>query len=159
MISNPFNEYYVNQAGSGIAGYSGVKFQKGYGFFGRLLSTIGLPILKYLGKSALKTGIGVGSDLSGENIKDSVKKRLKSTGFDIVEDAAEKIKSYRQQGSGRRRRRMGKRRQTKKKAANKKRSGKKKLSLLQLRALAKGRKSLKKRRRRRKRKTSEKFLF
>jgi len=151
MISNPFNDYYVNQAGSGIAGYSGVRFQKGYGFFGRLLSTIGLPILKYLGKRALKTGVGVGSDLlSGENIKDSVKKRLKATGFDIVDDAVEKLKPFRQAGTGYRRRRKKVNKKKRKRKGNKKRSGKRKLSLRQVRALAKGRKSLKRRRRKQK---------
>lgn len=103
-----------------------------------MLSTAVLPILKYLGKKALTTGINIGTDvLQGDNIKGSLKKRLKSTGFDILEDGFEKVKKYKQSGSGRRRRRMSKRKTTKRKKS------KRKPSLLQLKALAKGRNILK----------------
>ena len=133
MTTNSFESYYVNQAGSGIAGFSGVKYQRGHGFFGRLLSGAVLPILKYLGKKALNTGVGIGSDIiQGENIKSSMKKRLKKTGFDIAEDTYNKLQNYKQKGSGKRR----------KKKHIKKKSGRK-LSILQLRALAKGRQKLK----------------
>ena len=134
MTTNSFESYYVNQAGSGIAGYSGLKYQRGHGFFGRLLSGTVLPILKYLGKKALNTGVGIGSDvIQGENLKSAMKKRLKTTGFDIADDAYNKLKEYKQKGSGRRR----------KKRVHKKKTSAKKPSILQLRALAKGRQKLK----------------
>lgn len=141
MTSNRFVEYYINQAGTGIAGYSGVRYQKGHGFFGRLLSGAVFPILKYLGKKALNTGVNIGSDiLQGENIKTSMKRRLKTTGLDIAEDALEKVKK--QKGSGR------KRKLSKNKSSKRKRP-KRIPSILQLRALAKGRLSLKNKRRKR----------
>jgi len=149
MASNPFTTYYINQAGSGIAGYSGVRYQKGHGFFGRLLSGAVMPILKYLGRKALNTGVNIGTDLlQGDNFKSTMKKRLKNTGLDIAEDTLEKVRNFRQSGSGRRRRK-----------ANKKTSKKRKLSLLQLQALAEGRKSLKKKRSIKRRKKSESILF
>ncbi len=151
MATNPFTTYYINQAGSGIAGYSGVRYQKGHGFFGRLLSGAVMPILKYLGKKALSTGVNIGTDLlQGDNFKSTMKKRLKSAGLDIVEDALEKVRNSKQSGSGRR-----KRRKSLKRRSYKKTSKKRKLSLLQLRALAEGRRTLKKRRNKR----SESILF
>jgi len=151
MATNPFTTYYINQAGSGIAGYSGVRYQKGHGFFGRLLSGAIMPILKYLGRKALSTGVNIGTDLlQGDNFKSTMKKRLKKAGLDIAEDALEKVRNSKQSGSGRR-----KRRKSRKRGSYKKTSKKRKLSLLQLRALAEGRRSLKKRRNKR----SESILF
>ena len=139
MTSNHFTAYYVNQAGTGISGYSGVKYQKGHGFFGRLLSGAVLPILKFLGKKALNTGINIGTDfLQGENFKTSMKKRLKTTGFDIAEEALDKLKNYKQKGTGKRKSR---------KKASKRNRQKRKPSLKQLKALAKGRQSLRNKRR------------
>jgi hypothetical protein len=132
-----FTNYYVNQAGTGITGYSGIRYQKGHGFFGKIFSSAVLPILKYLGKKALSTGVSIGADvLQGENLKKTMKKRIKSTGLDIAEDALEKLRNYKQTGSG-------KRRKTSYKAkALKTRKRKRKSSVLQLRALAKGQKLL-----------------
>ena len=133
-----FTNYYVNQAGTGITGYSGIRYQKGHGFFGKIFSSAVLPILKYLGKKALSTGVSVGADvLQGENLKKTMKKRLKSTGLDIAEDALEKLRNYKQTGSGKRRRASYKGK------ALKTRKRKRKSSVLQLRALAKGRNALK----------------
>ena len=78
-----FDEYYVNQAGNGIAGFSGVRYQKGNVFFGRLFNNAVLPFIKYLGKNVLKTGANIATDLvdsddfSLDNIKDVGKRRLK----------------------------------------------------------------------------------
>jgi len=133
-----FTSYYVNQAGTGITGYSGIRYQKGHGFFGKIFSSAVLPILKYLGKKALSTGVSIGADvLQGENLKKTMKKRLKSTGLDIAEDALEKLRNYKQTGSGKRRRTSYKGK------ALKTRKRKRKSSVLQLRALAKGRNALK----------------
>lgn len=152
MIANHhLVDYYVDQAKSGIQQgggiYAGNKYQKGYGFFSRIMSSAIMPLLKYLGKRALSTGITVGSDvIAGTNIKDSLKKRLESSGFDIAEDVFEKMKNLRQQrGSGRRRKKN-----TRKKKLNKKQRTKGKPSLLQLQALAKGRRLLARKRKYRK---------
>ena len=53
--------YYTNQAGNGLTGFSGVKYQKGFGFFGRLLSGAVIPFLRFLGKSAFNTGANIGN--------------------------------------------------------------------------------------------------
>jgi hypothetical protein len=132
-------DYYLNQAGSGIVGYSGVRFQRGNGWFSRILSNTIIPIGKFLGKKALKTGMNIGSDLlKGENLKSSIKNQLKSTGMEVAEEALDKIRRFRQTGTGK-----SKRRRKSRKKSYKKSSKKSKPSLAQLRALAKGRKSLK----------------
>jgi hypothetical protein len=161
MSSKQYVDYYVNQAGSGIAAYSGTRYQKGNGFFGRIITSL-IPVLKSAGKffakKALKTGVNIGSDLlGGENFKISVKKRLKSTGLELAEDALDRIRNMKQSGEGMKRRKKSQ------KNNSKKVSRKRKLSVLQLRALAEGRKSLKRRRalkfKSKKRKTSPSVLF
>lgn len=88
-----YTDYYVNQAGSGVAGYHGVRYQKGSGFFGRLLKTVGMPLLKYFGKRALSTGVDIGKDLlTGENIKTSTKRRLKEGAETLLDDATVRAK-------------------------------------------------------------------
>jgi hypothetical protein len=94
---------------------------------------------KLLGKKALKTGINIGSDLlKGENFKKSIKNQLKSTGMEVAEETLDKIRRYKQTGTGRNKRRRKSRKKSYKKSLKKR-----KPSLAQLRALAKGRKSLK----------------
>jgi hypothetical protein len=98
---------------------------------------------KLLGKKALKTGINIGSDLlKGENFKKSIKNQLKSTGIEVAEETLDKIRRYKQTGTGRNKRRRKSRKKSYKKSY-KKSLKKRKPSLAQLRALAKGRKSLK----------------
>lgn len=89
--------YYKEQAGSGLGGYSGVRYQKGHGWFGRIISGGIVPILRrvlpYLGKRALETGVGVATDImDGENFKSSAKKRFKSIGKRVEEDTISKVK-------------------------------------------------------------------
>ncbi|MDI9312365.1 MAG: hypothetical protein QM535_19300, partial [Limnohabitans sp.] len=94
---NSFESYYVNQAGNGIAAFTGVKYQKGHGFFGRLLSKAVIPFLKFLGKNALSATANVASDIadsenfSFDNIKDTSKRRLKEQASKMVKKAASKI--------------------------------------------------------------------
>jgi len=153
MSDYDYTTYYVQQAGTGISGFSGVKYQRGHGFFGRIFSNTILPMLKYLGKKALNTGVNIGGDLlQGENFKTSAKRRLKSTGFDLAEDAIDKIRNYKQKGTGRKKQKSN---------SNIRRSQKRKPSLLQLKALAKGRKTLQQKRKinNRRKKSSFKTLF
>lgn len=105
-MSNPYLEYYTNQAGSGLAGFQGYKYQRGHGFFGNLFNYILKPLGKYFGKQALSTGVAIGQDvLSGENFKESAKKQLKTTGSNVLTDAVGRAKKFAQTGRGKRRRR------------------------------------------------------
>lgn len=102
------HNYYTEQAGSGLGGYSGIRYQKGHGWFGRIIKGGIVPILKrvlpYLGKRALETGVGVAQDvMDGENFKSSAKKRFKATGQRIEDDVITKARNM--SGSGLRRKR------------------------------------------------------
>lgn len=107
------DEYYINQAGSGIGGFSGTRYQKGDGFFGRLVSGTILPLVKkvlpYLGRTALNAGLDIASDVAdGEKFKSSFKKRMKSSAEKVGADAMAKIQEVTGSGKRRRRRRRGK---------------------------------------------------
>ena len=106
---NPYASYYVNQAGSGLSGFSGVRYQRGHGFFGRLFSGIGnfmKELLPAIGKRALPSGIGLAQDiLSGENVLKSAKSRLIEAGKSVADETLDKIKSRIQKGTGYRKRR------------------------------------------------------
>ena len=105
---NPYASYYVNQAGSGLSGFSGVRYQRGHGFFGRLFSGVGSfvkDLLPAIGKRALPSGIALAQDiLSGENVLKSAKSRLIEAGKNVADETLEKIKSRVQSGSGYRKR-------------------------------------------------------
>ena len=86
-------EFYINQAGSGIPIniYSGLRYQKGHGFFGRLISKTIFPLLKYVGKQSLDTGKNIMSDiLYGKNVVDSAKDRISDTFNQISSDIRNK---------------------------------------------------------------------
>ncbi|RWS08782.1 uncharacterized protein B4U79_15200, partial [Dinothrombium tinctorium] len=98
---NPYTQYYVNQAGNGISGFQGQRFQRGHGFFGRIFSGAILPALKFLGKHALSAGINVAQDsLHGAKFKDSLKNRVREAGFNAADQALERAKMYAQTGRG-----------------------------------------------------------
>lgn len=111
---NPYTNYYVNQVGSGLPGFQGIRYQRGHGFFGRLFSNTLLPFVKQLlpglGKRALPSVAGFAEDIiSGENVGKSALKRLKSLGSDVADETLSQITNKFQRGSGRRRRRKRKR--------------------------------------------------
>ncbi len=127
MSTNPYISYYINQAGSGISGYDGTRFQRGNGFFGSIFKNAILPVLKYLGKKAAATGAQVATDtLSGDNIFNSIKSRGKRTFQDIAEDAGNRAIQFAQTGKGKKRRRKAnsKRKLSKKKKTTKRRAKK-----------------------------------
>lgn len=100
--------YYYNQAGSGIGGFSGLRYQKGNGFFGRLISGTVLPLLKkvlpFLGKTAMETGVNIAKDVSeGKRFKESFKERAKASGKKISDAALLKAEQM-MSGSGIRKR-------------------------------------------------------
>lgn len=82
------------QEGGAIRGFSGPEWQVGGGFnFGRFLWKHAKPLLGFLSKQALKTGVEIGQDvLSGENIKESAKNRLKEAGKTVATKAIDKAK-------------------------------------------------------------------
>ena len=104
MSLNPYIKYYVNQAGTGIGGFEGARFQKGHGFFGNVFKSAILPLLKYLGPKALSLGADVATDaITGENILSSLKTRGKSTAQNIAGDIGSRVTRFAQTGEGKRR--------------------------------------------------------
>jgi hypothetical protein len=105
MEQNLFVTYYRNQAGTGISGFQGVRYQRGHGFISNLwLGTLS-PLLKYLGKKAVGVGGNMYDDFrKGEDIKESAKKRLRGAAAELTQDAIERIGRFAQTGKGRRRR-------------------------------------------------------
>ena len=128
MPSNPYINYYTNQAGSGISGFQGARFQKGHGFFGNVFKGAILPLLKYLGPKAVGLGAEVAKDaLSGENVLESIKSRGKRTARNIASDLSDRAEKFAQTGRGRKRRRTTTTKRLKKKIVKTK-TIKKKLS-------------------------------
>ena len=99
--TNPFTAYYETQAGSGLSGFQGQRYQKGNGFFGRLFKGSVLPLLRYLGRQALNTGMGVAEDVAhGDNFGASLRKHLRTVKQTVAKDTLEKLKDIKQSGSG-----------------------------------------------------------
>jgi hypothetical protein len=129
-----YSSYYCNQAGNGLPVFHGVRYQRGHGFFGRMFQRFGMPLLKYIGKQALQTGVNIGSDvLEGKTVRDSTRQNLVSTGRTVAKDAVERARKYVQTGEGRKRKRRqtggGRKRRkigTNKKSVKKRKQGKKK---------------------------------
>ena len=117
-----YEQYYSNQAGSGIAGFQGIRYQRGHGFFGTAFKFLA-PILKFLERHALRTGVNLGGDLLANDerpFKEIAKRRLVEGGKDAFAEAMDKGKLWatRQTGSGRKifkRKRPKKRKRTQKK--------------------------------------------
>jgi hypothetical protein len=111
--------YYLDQVGSGIAGYKGVRYQKGSGFFSRIFSSAIYPLMKYFGKKALRTGINIASDVfhKDQHWKDSLRERGKQAGAEVLDDGYQKAMQKLQRGRGRRRK--PKKRKTKKRKVKK----------------------------------------
>lgn len=100
-----FDQYYLNQAGTGIAIYSGSKYQKGHGFFGRMIKGSIMPLIKkilpYLKDQLFDTGREFGNAVMTSNsFKEAAKKTAKKKLGDFATDALEKVKTMTQEGSG-----------------------------------------------------------
>lgn len=115
-----YENYYVKQTGKGLPVFVGYRGQRGHGL-GSVLGRVfrfALPMLKkglaYVGKHVARTGQEIAEDvLSGQNVKESFKKRVPSG----IKRAVRLENFIPQSGSGKRR----KRKQSKKKKASKKR--------------------------------------
>ena len=98
-----YDDYYVNQAGHGKTVYEGYQYQRGHGFFGSLFANLLTPLGKYLGKQALSTGVRMGADvLSGTDARESLRKNLNITKKQILNDGADRLKTFAQTGKGKR---------------------------------------------------------
>jgi len=136
-MSNPYEDYYLNQAGNGLAGFEGDRYQKGSGFFSSIWKFLASGA-KLLGRKFLGHAADLGSDmLKGEDFKESAKKRLKLAGKDVLNEAVERAKSFAQKGNGRRRKRRTKRSKKKPKTKRKTSSKKKKTTKSKKRSVKK----------------------
>jgi len=104
---NSFEDYYLQQTGSGLNYYQGAPYQKGYGFGGlfRSFFRAAVPLLKSgakaVGKQLFHSGVDILNDLyGGQDIKTSAKQRLKEAGHQLTDRVSSKIKTM--IGSGRR---------------------------------------------------------
>ena len=113
-MSNPYIEYYTQQAGTGLSAFQGVRYQRGHGFFGRLFSGIGnfvKGLAPNLFKKTLPTAIGFAQDvIEGQNVGQSAKNRLIQAGKVAANETLDHIKTKIQGGSGIPRRRKRRRR-------------------------------------------------
>lgn len=109
----PYQQYYANQAGSGIGAiYRGAPYQRGHGigsFLGGIFRSI-LPLFKtgarVVGKEALRTGSNILGDLvENRSAKESFRDRLQEAGVNLKRKADEKIDSL-MVGSGYKRKRQ-----------------------------------------------------
>ena len=136
---NAVSDYYIKQAGNGLSGFSGLRYQRGNGWLSNVWSKVGLPVLKFLGKQALNSGLSIASDaLDGNSIKASAKNNLRNSGKNTLDYRKSLVD---QSGSGRKRKRRCKKSKTTKRIKASK-------SVLKL--------SLKKKQRRRRRRVNRK---
>lgn len=128
-----YDIYYLSQAsqqnqlGNGLDNeqlsfYRGKPFQRGFGnIFTRFGKAYGIPLLKYVGKKLFNYGLDVANDIkSGENLKESMKKNIKRTANEALEDIKSKIQEGKSRKVRYKRRRILKKNQSKKKRSPKK---------------------------------------
>jgi hypothetical protein len=143
MTYNDFlQQYYTSQAHTGQGGafagqlwqkggarvYAGRPWQEGSGFWSSLWR-IARPLLKYVGKEAVATGVNVGTDfLTGTTMKEAVVNRGKERTAKVVNDAATAV-TKRLMGKGRLRGRGRKKRAISKIVTKKQIKEKKKTSM------------------------------
>ena len=102
--------YYSQQAGTGIAFYPGVRYQKGHGFFGRFFQRSLLPLIKSLGHKLLSTGVDVADDVINNDLDpmSSLRRRgkavVKDTASNWISSARKKLDETKQDGTGKRKR-------------------------------------------------------
>jgi len=107
-----YEDYYLQQSGSGLPVFHGSRGQRGHGL-GSMLSGLfrtAVPMLKRglatFGKHALKTGLEIAGDVvEGKSFKDSARDRIVPTIIPGIKRFAEEEIFSNQSGSGKRRRR------------------------------------------------------
>lgn len=118
-LERDLRTYYINQAGTGLAGFQGVRYQRGHGFFGRLLSKAVFPLLRFLGTKAAGIGANIASDviLDKKDWKQSTKQHLKEEGEDLAKRGIERARRFAQEGKGKRVKRTKTKRRKRRKLA------------------------------------------
>lgn len=100
-MSEALVKYYIDQAKTGQSGLQGITRQKGQNIFGRALKFI-FPVLKFIGKHALNTGINVATDVleNKKGFKEAAKSQIKEgfrgaalEGVNIAKKFQEKLQS------------------------------------------------------------------
>ena len=102
------DNYYDNQAGTGIATYAGLRFQKGHGFLGRFFKGILFPLIKkalphVAGAAISSAGEIAGEIKQGKNFKSAARNSLKRHAVELAEQGLNTLK-----GSGKRRKKRRK---------------------------------------------------
>ncbi len=105
-----YEDYYMQQSGSGLPVFQGSRGQRGHGI-GSVLSGLfrsAVPMLKRglatFGKHALKTGLDIIGDVTeGKSFKDSARERIVPTILPGIKRFAEQEIFNNQSGSGKRR--------------------------------------------------------
>ena len=82
--------------------FAGTRYQKGNGFFGRLVRSAVLPFLKYLGTQGIKTAVAIGEEAvsNPSEFRNIAKRKLQEAGIQVVEDGAKRFKKFVQTGEG-----------------------------------------------------------
>jgi len=109
---NMYEDYYMQQSGTGLPVFQGSRGQRGHGL-GSMLSGLfrsAVPMLKRglatFGKHALKTGLEIAGDVAeGKSFKDSAKERIVPTIIPGIKRFAEREIFNNQSGSGKRKKR------------------------------------------------------
>ena len=89
------DQYYRNQAQTGgdypIRRFVAPRRIKGYGIFSKIASRYAIPVLKYLGKEALKTGTSVLTDVIKPEVEEMAKTALKKRASKTIGIIGKKI--------------------------------------------------------------------
>ena len=107
-----YEDYYMQQSGSGLPVFQGSRGQRGHGL-GSMLSGLfrsAVPMIKRglatFGKHALKTGLEIAGDVAdGKSFRDSARERIVPGIVPGIKRFAEQEIFNTQSGSGKRRRR------------------------------------------------------
>ena len=90
-MRNVYEDYYLQQAGTGLPIFVGARSQRGHGLLSGLARMV-IPLLKSGGKALLKQGVQTGKEilgdvLSGQNIKKAARQRVKQGGQRLLQQA------------------------------------------------------------------------
>ena len=126
-----YEDYYLQQSGSGLPIFQGSRGQRGHGL-GSMLSGLfrsAVPMIKRglatFGKHALKTGLEIASDVAdGASFKDSAKARILPSILPGIKRFADEEIFSNQSGSGRRRKTSKRRKSSKRRKIAKRKSSK-----------------------------------
>ena len=87
--------------------FVGRRYQRGNGFFGKMIKSAIFPFLKYIGSRGLKTAVAIGREVVNDpnaDFKTVAKRKLLESGIEVLEDGAKRVKKYVQTGEGVKRR-------------------------------------------------------